>query len=979
MFETSAVVRVNAAEEDNSNQEDIDTVEHVRANEEEIGRTVKMNNEVYKPSRNEIKQHERTHCPFRPWCRHCVKGRAANAQHRKVKRSNEEDDDDDDKPKVPRVAMDYFFMSKADEEAKDNPLICMLDEQTGEKFARAVGQKGTGGNGEMNWLLNDMVEELRAWGHVGGAGGHLILKCDNENAIKAVRDAVGRILGGRVIPEGPPKGESQSNGRIEEAGKTVRGFARVLKYQLEEKTGVAIDSDAPIMQWLVRWAAMVPSRFLVGKDQKTAFERRRGRKCNIPVEIFGEKVWYKELKAKNGVQNKLETDWHEGAWLGHARSSNEVLIGTAQGVVRAWAIKLKPEDEKWDAELIRNMKGSPAQPNPNKSGLNVPIRITFDPMPPEYIEPQVQPSRVDGVPRQMPIHNWMLKKYGYTDECKGCEQRRTGLGTRLPHNQLCRSRMEEAMAEDEKGRLTKQRAEDRLNDWLSKEMESEGTTKQAAEEETGAKDVEEKEYAVDDEHVPCDGEVLSGEKGRDEASSSSSGINGAAASPAGEELEGDADMDGVVEKRECNHTPLMEAKGGLVKREAQTSTEDGMKRRRVEGQRTQKKRPPSREAEGVKKKQVFVKQGQKRIQDDNEQDMQAKKIKDNHHEEVAMEIDGPDVVAQPEQLLQQILKVRAVDNVRDGVSGKLLSSRDAHERQESAWDDLTGASLDPTEVRRARRIEIEYARRKKVWMKITRAEARRRGLKIIKVMWIDVDKGDAQSPNIRSRLVAKEFNNGVEEGLFAGTPPIEALRLLVSAAATVEDDEENSVIMINDVSRAFFEASIQREVCIELPDEDVEDGDREQDMVGLLQQSLYGTRDAAANFQKEVRIFMKSVGFRPGRYNPCTYYHPTRKLTTLVHGDDFVTKGCRRQCHVFRAQLEKRFEIKTKIVGMGENESQEERILNRVLRVTESGWELEADQRHADILVRHLNLGNAKPVSTPCEDKSTQSKRSVEE
>ena len=77
--------------------------------------------------------------------------------------------------------------------------------------------------------------------------------------------------------------------------------------------------------------------------------------------------------------------------------------------------------------------------------------------------------------------------------------------------------------------------------------------------------------------------------------------------------------------------------------------------------------------------------------------------------------------------------------------------------------------------------------------------------------------------------------------------------------------------------------------------------------------------------------------------------------------------------------MEKRFEIKTKIVGMSENESQEERILNRVLRVTESGWELEADQRHADILVRQLNLENAKPVSTPSEDKCIHMQEDEEE
>jgi hypothetical protein len=48
--------------------------------------------------------------------------------------------------------------------------------------------------------------------------------------------------------------------------------------------------------------------------------------------------------------------------------------------------------------------------------------------------------------------------------------------------------------------------------------------------------------------------------------------------------------------------------------------------------------------------------------------------------------------------------------------------------------------------------------------------------------------------------------------------------------------------------------------------------------------------------------------------------------------------------------------------------SQEGKVLNRVLRRTEDGWEYEADPRHAELLVKSLNLEEAKPVSTAGED-----------
>ena len=173
-------------------------------------------------------------------------------------------------------------------------------------------------------------------------------------------------------------------------------------------------------------------------------------------------------------------------------------------------------------------------------------------------------------------------------------------------------------------------------------------------------------------------------------------------------------------------------------------------------------------------------------------------------------------------------------------------------------------------------------------------------------------------------------------GLFAATPPLEALKLLISDAATFGDDEEeDKVIMVNDVSRAFFEAPVKREVCVEIPDEAKEEG--EGDVVGLLKMSLYGTRDAAANFQQEVRKVMVKLGFKVGRYNVSTYYHKSRKLQTLVHGDDFVTSGSRKDAAWLKGALSQRFDIKTSVVGRQEGENRETRILNRVIRVNEDG------------------------------------------
>ena len=138
-----------------------------------------------------------------------------------------------------------------------------------------------------------------------------------------------------------------------------------------------------------------------------------------------------------------------------------------------------------------------------------------------------------------------------------------------------------------------------------------------------------------------------------------------------------------------------------------------------------------------------------------------------------------------------------------------------------------------------------------MWNNIPRAHAKKMGWKIIKTRRIDINKGDDEQPVYRSRIVAKEFNNEMMDGLFAGTPPLEAPRFLVHEAATVEGGEMpgDKVMMINDVARAFFEAGATRQICVELPEEDVSDRDIALDRVGHLMRSLHGARNEAMRRQ----------------------------------------------------------------------------------------------------------------------------------
>ena len=55
----------------------------------------------------------------------------------------------------------------------------------------------------------------------------------------------------------------------------MRGFTKAFKEQIEEKAKIKLEAEDVILQWMIRRAAMDGSRFLVGKDGKTAYERSR--------------------------------------------------------------------------------------------------------------------------------------------------------------------------------------------------------------------------------------------------------------------------------------------------------------------------------------------------------------------------------------------------------------------------------------------------------------------------------------------------------------------------------------------------------------------------------------------------------------------------------------------------------------------------------------------------------------------------------
>ena len=107
---------------------------------------------------------------------------------------------------------------------------------------------------------------------------------------------------------------------------------------------------------------------------------------------------------------------------------------------------------------------------------------------------------------------------------------------------------------------------------------------------------------------------------------------------------------------------------------------------------------------------------------------------------------------------------------------------------------------------------------------------------------VDTNTCTENEPTIRSRWVAKEFKTDQRPDLFAPTPPLEGVKLIVSNCASrrgAQGRAKQTVLAVLDVRRAYFYAPARRRVFVKLPPEDYQAGDEHR--CGLLLVSLYGT------------------------------------------------------------------------------------------------------------------------------------------
>ena len=980
--------------------------------------------------------------------------------------------------KPAKISVDHMYLHERAGQYNDNacnpPQMVMVDHKSGRLWVYRVPNKGIMEGAA--WLPRRMVQDIDNCGY---ADVQIQLKSDQEPAIVNVQTTIQEARP-KIVPTNSPVGESESNGRVENAIRRIQEKIRVLRHQFECSIKEKIQDDAPIMAWMIRWAGELISKYAVGDDGKTAYERIRGEPCMVPVMPFGETVVYFPLRIAK--HNKGEASRQQGVWLGTIERTEETLIGTTQGVVKCRIVHRLPEGERWNPRLVTEMQGVPWELVFGRQGQHIPVEISKHGHIMDELEENLPPNKEDvNDDEQDPEYNVRthslhvsrraINKYGTVEGCPACRiiERRGHMTGRVGynHSNACRDRIKKEMQTDPEYRrlmhkhephheaghieiLTEAQINERkhniqravniierrmyndvggLEKRLTHTMVKHLLAKMEVAEVYSPPRVPEMArkmglhagWAFDITVADQDGRawdfnqlemrnrairnllsdkptVLIGspmctafcqlnhinfskmhpeevrqriQYGRkhfefcaklyqiqhDAGPYFLHGHPVGAGSWQEECIKKILNKDGVVRVvgDQCRYRLVANDGDGV--RPAKKSTGFMTNSPCVAAQVN--KRCPNNQQDQVHQHEVLINGRAKAAQ--VYPSGLCKAICNGVRQQFITDRKG-------QLLLAQLGGNKNIDsaellNVAREIQSKCKTvEEEDSELLEEAWDDVSGARLKSEKVKKARQEEAEYIHKMNLYTKVPTAECHRRtGKAPIIVRWFDINKGDEDKHNYRSRLVAREINTHKREDLFAATPPLEALKLILSIAASSNKGE---IGMINDVSRAFFHAKATRDAYVKLLAEDLQPG--EEELFGKLNFSMYGTRDAAQNWQSEYSQRLIDSGFTRGKASPCVFHHVTRGIRALVHGDDYVSVGLPGQLKWMEEQFASKYQIKTQLLGPHDNNVRELNILNRIIAWNPAkGIVYEADPRHVEIVVEQLGLKEAKPVSTP--------------
>ena len=273
-------------------------------------------------------------------------------------------------------------------------------------------------------------------------------------------DLIAGVIAARdepTIPRNSPVGESQSNGLVERAVRSSKDQIRTLRLALNKRVGCRVPAKHDLMTWTVQHSGELSSKYQVNRDGKTAYEKVWGEPCKDEIVEFGEEVFYRIGEVDTG---SLDARSPSGVWLGKRWKSSEHFIGTPQGVVKSYAVKRKPIEDRWNRAAIEAVVGTPWKMVPSAQDMSEPRVLPPLPADQQLRDPPKPKEAEVRAPLRPIIQKSDLSRWGFTDGCLRCRQMRSGKGEDgSKHSEKCRKRLEGEMRRGNDPRI--KRAEDK--------------------------------------------------------------------------------------------------------------------------------------------------------------------------------------------------------------------------------------------------------------------------------------------------------------------------------------------------------------------------------------------------------------------------------------------------------------------------------------------------------------------------------------
>ena len=827
-----------------------------------------------------------------------------------------------------------------------------------------------------------------------------ILKTDTERPIVALRSELVKQMPS-LRREDAVKGESPTNAEAESMVSKMQGQIRTLKDALEYRYSIKLHPRHVVLPWLVDFAGALWSRYQLGIDGRTAYERSTGKKWKQKLPEFGECVFFRPLKDGSGKQRKLDAKFEDGVFLGIQEGSALKWIGTSEGVLRAWSFQGMDVDGLLP---VWSLKGSERASLPaeiqkcvdilslqqelhdeenacRRLALKFGCLSLLEAYSPEKVKTYTSPQATL-FDLGLGVLSGVAIDLTATDE----------LGVGWDFSVLAHQRqVQQEVALGKPYLLVGSSQFGSLSAWdTANASRSLDTTARhlkfccelyKLQMDNGKYFVHEFPWEPSVWYADAMSSLLQDprviflpiDQSRYELTTIDWDGFGLAQRPMS-----------FLTNSECIARALQQMSSNNVRvwkrldvglQHAVTVSKHGPRwdtviRRVVRdlrsGEVLQDLRnpqqhspkewycslPSDREIETLFFYRASPKKWRRRVLATAGEQTRAQ-----HYPEAVG-------VAILEGLLNELTKQGNLNSMSAGPVNQEPDLQFDNELQDD-WltfiDEISGKPLSAQLVVKAREEELSYAHKYHVWDVVDEAECwANTGAAPIGVRWIDINKGDEARPNYRSRLVVQEIRRDPHAEYFAATPPLESLRFLLSLQRTGGFAAKMKVSFI-DIKRAHWTAKVQRFIYVRLPPEEAQPG-----KCARLNKSMYGCKDAAQNWELEITSFFLDHGFVQGLSSPVIYVHALKCLYVSVHGDDITSLGPESSLNWLKDSIMTRYEIKYGgMLGPDKHDLKDVSILNRLVSYTDSFTTYEADPRHVQILVRELGVTEAKPVSSP--------------